>query len=321
MAIQPIFIFSVPRSGSTLVQRIIAAHKDVATTSEPWLVLPYAYMFRPRGVDAEYQHPLMVSAIEDFCNELPRGAEDYRSALRTCILDLYEKAVSGEARFFLDKSPPYCLVAQEIMSLFPEGKFVFLWRNPLSIVASIIETWEPWHPTLFRDDLFVGLPRLVSAYTANRARAHAVRFEDLVGGDERCWSALMSYLGIEFEPEALHSFSEVKLNGRMGDPTGRTRYSSLSSEPQQKWRETLVNPLRKAWSRRYLSFLGSERLETMGYDRAQLLRDLDSQPLSGRFLLEDCGRLVKDVAKEPIRARTRSPAIGSLNVIRALIEA
>jgi hypothetical protein len=321
MAIEPIFIFSVPRSGSTLVQRIIAAHEGVATVSEPWLVLPHAYTFRPRGVNAEYPHPLLVNAIEDFCAELPGGREDYRRALRECILGLYEKAIDGEARYFLDKSPPYCLVSEEIMSLFPEGKFVFLWRNPLSVVASIIETWEPWRPTMFRDDLFIGLPRLVAAYASNRHRAHAVRFEDLVGGDEQRWKLLMDYLEIEFKPETLDRFADVKLNGRMGDPTGPKRYSSLSPEPEQKWKSTLANPLRKAWCRRYLSFLGAARLATMGYDQQQLLRDIDAQPLGTNALLPDLGRLVEDVAKELVRVRTRSPSIGGPNVIRELISA
>jgi hypothetical protein len=321
MAIKPIFIFSVPRSGSTLVQRIIAAHEGVATVSEPWLVLPHAYTFRPRGVSAEYHHPLMVDAIEDFCAELPGGRADYRDALRACILGLYEKAADGDARYFLDKSPPYCLVAEEIMSLFPEAKFVFLWRNPLSIVASIIETWEPWRPAMFRDDLFIGLPRLVAAYESNRERVHAVRFEDLVGGDERRWSQLMDYLEIEFKPATLNSFADVALNGRMGDPTGSRQYSSLSDEPQQKWKGTLANPLRKAWSHRYLNFLGATRLATMGYDHAQLSRDLDSQPLSTKALLPDVGRLIEDVAKELVRVRTRNRTVGGPNVIRKLISA
>jgi hypothetical protein len=321
MAIEPIFIFSVPRSGSTLVQRILAAHEGVATVSEPWLALPLAYTFRSRGVSAEYPHPLLVSAIEDFCAELPGGREEYRRALRECILGLYERAAADGARYFLDKSPPYCLVAEEIMNLFPEGKFVFLWRNPLSVTASIIETWEPWRPAMFRDDLFIGLPRLVRAYTNNRARAYAVRFEDLVGGDERRWSSLMDYLGIEFKPETLSRFAEVKLNGRMGDPTGQGRYSALSSEPQHKWKRTLANPLRKAWARRYLNFIGTERLACMGYDHAELSRELDAQPYSAKALLPDCGRLVEDVAKELVRVRVRPASLGGPNVIRELIRA
>jgi hypothetical protein len=320
MAIQPIFIFSVSRSGSTLLQRVVAAHEGVATAAEPWLLLPYAYTFRRRGVDAEYLHRVMVDAIEDFCEKLPGGQEDYRGELRNCILRLYEKAAGEDARFFLDKSPPYCLIAQEIMELFPEGKFVFLWRNPLGIIASTIKTWEPWRPTLSSEDLFTGLPRLVAAYEANRARSYSVRFEDLIDGDERRWRPLLDYLGIEFEPDALRRFAEVDLNGRMGDKAGVERYATLSREPREKWRSTLANPLRKAWCRRYLRFLGAERLATMGYDAEQLISELDSQPMSMDNLIPDVGRLIKDVAKEPIRIRTHRNRIGSPHVIRELLQ-
>ncbi len=321
MTIQPIFIFSISRSGSTLVQRVIGAHDDVATVSEPWILLPYLYTLRSRGVTAEYEHDLMVTAIEDFCRELPKEGEDYQAELRDFVLRLYDKAAGGEARYFLDKSPPYCLIVEEIMRLFPEGKFVFLWRNPLSVVASIIHTWEQWHPTMFRSDLYIGLPRLVAAYRAHSARAHSVRFEDLLGDDTSRWRALLDYLGIEFEPDALSRFSEVELNGRMGDPTGVKRYSALSAEPQDKWKGTLDNPLRKEWCRRYLRFLGDERLAVMGYDAKQIVRELDSQPTSANCLVADLGRLIGDVAKEPIRVRMRRRGIGGPNVLRELLKA
>jgi hypothetical protein len=321
MAIRPIFIFSISRSGSTLVQRIVAAHEGVATVSEPWLLLPYAYTLRQQGVDAEYFHPLMVNAIEDFCEELPGGSEDYLAELRRFVLRLYGKAAGDGARYFLDKSPPYCLIADEIMRLFPEGRFIFLWRNPVSVVASIVETWGPWHPTILRHDLFTGLPRLVAAYEANRARAHAVCFEQLVSGDERHWQAMMGYLGIEFEPETLHTFSNVRLNGRMGDPTGRTLYSALSAEPEQKWKATLGNPLRREWCRRYLRFLGDERLALMGYDKDRLIAELDSQPTCMRNLFPDLGRLLGDLAKEPVRIPLRRRGVGEPNVLRELLTA
>jgi hypothetical protein len=321
MAIQPIFIFSVSRSGSTLVQRVIAAHEGVATVSEPWILLPYLYTLRSRGVTAEYEHESMVAAVEDFCGELSGAGDDYLAGLREFVLGLYAKAAGGEARYFLDKSPPYCLIADEVMRLFPSGKFVFLWRNPLSIVASIIQTWEPWHPTMFRSDLFIGLPRLVAAYRAHGARAHSVRYEDLLSGEESHWRALTDYLGIEFEPDALQRFAEVELNGRMGDPTGVKRYSSLSFEPREKWKSTLSNPLRKAWSRRYLRFLGSERLAAMGYDQEQIMRELSSQPVSASCLIPDLGRLIGDMAKEPVRVQVRRRGIGGPNVLRELLEA
>jgi hypothetical protein len=321
MAIRPIFIFSITRSGSTLVQRVVAAHDDVATVSEPWVLLPYLYTLRERGVVAEYTHWLMTRAVDDFCRQLPGGVDDYRSEIRSMVLRLYEKAAGNGARFFLDKTPPYYFIAADIMDLFPDGKFIFLWRNPLSIVASIIDTWYDGklYATSHREDLFIGLPRLVSAYQAGSARAHAVRYEDLVSGDVGPWRALIEYIGIEFDPLTLERFAEVRLEGRMGDHKGRLLYSTLSDDPVGKWRGTLANPIRKEWSRRYLRFLGPERLSVMGYDQSRLLQDLAALPVRTDGLVGDALRLMNAIAREPIRARNRRNGIGGPSALRSLV--
>lgn len=323
MAVRPIFLFSMPRSGSTLVQRVIAAHHGVATASEPWLLLPHAYASRRVGVVAEYPHALLADAIEDFCMELPGGAERYRRELHDFILRLYDAAAGEDADYFLDKSPPYHLVADEIMRLFPEGRFIFLWRNPLAIIASLVETWlrGEWRPLAFRQQLFIGVPRLVSAYLANQSRAYSVRYEDLVSGDEGAWEQLMSYVGVDFDPESLHRFSEVELKGRNGDPTGIRRYGALSVEPTRKWPETVTNPLRKAWCRRYLRFLGDENLTTMGFDARQLIHELDSRPFTVKSLIADLRILTGDIIKEPIRVRIRRAGPGGSSAIGELFRA
>jgi hypothetical protein len=320
-AIAPIFIFALSRSGSTLVQRVIAAHDGVATTSEPWLLLPHVYSFKPRGILAEYPHPTLVEAIEDFAAELPGGEAEYRQELHDYVLRLYRRAAGPEARWFLDKSP-YSGIVEEVIELFPEGRFVFLWRNPLAVAASNMETWgEPWKPTLFRQQLYVGLPRLIAAYRRHADRAHAVRFEDLTGGGEAPWREMIEYLGIDFDPGALERFATVPLNGRMGDPTGVKRYAQLSTAPTAKWLGTFANPLRRAWCRRYLAYLGSERLAMMGYDGRGLLAELDRAPADNSELPADTGRLLKDVATEPLRVRTRNAWIGGPNVVRELLAA
>lgn len=318
MAPRPVFIFSISRSGSTLLQRVLAAHEGVATVSEPWLLLPHAYALRAHGVDAEYLHAKMVEAIEDFCAELPGGRAEYERAVHDHALGLYERVAGPGARMFIDKSPPYCLVAEEIVRLFPEGRFIFLWRNPLSAVASMIETWPPWRPTMFRDELFVGLPRLIAARERHRANSHAVTFEQLLDGVD-AWNSLGEYLELDFDSSTLSSFAGVRLNGRMGDPTGVRAYRHLSTEPREKWRDTMANPLRREWCRRYLRFLGAERLAAMGYDEAALQAELRSLPGGYEHLLGDLGQALKDIAKEPVRVRTRHPRVGGPSVIRELL--
>lgn len=319
MSVKPIFILSISRSGSTLLQRIVAAHDGVSTAPEPWIMLPHAYTLRRRGVDAEYFQDLLATAVEDFCTRLPGGEDEYLAEMRELALRLYGRAAADGATHFVDKSPPYCLVAAELMRIFPEAKFVFLWRNPLSVVASMIETWGPWRPTFMTADLFVGLPRLLAAREASPERSHALRFEDAASGDRATWEALMRYLEIEFDEAALTRFAEVEVEGRMGDPTGRRSYRALSSAPEAKWRSTLANPVRREWCRRYLLFLGADRLAVMGYDQRRLLAELEQLPRNLDGVGADLWQAAKGIAREPVRVRTRNRRLGTPNVVRTLL--
>ena len=323
MSIQPIFIFSSPRAGSTLLQRVISAHAGVASASEPWVLLPQLNALRRGATRSDYPHDMAVSALADFCRTMPGGVADYRRELREFVLRLYERSAGPGASFFVDKTPPYYLIAEEILDLFPDARFVFLWRSPLSIMASIIDTWQEgrWHPTRYSDALFVGLPRLTSAYQSHADTSFAVRYEDLVaGGTPDAWPALMRYLGIPFEPQALERFREVPLNGRMGDRSSAA-YPALTAEPTAKWQRTLANPLRKEWGRRYLRWLGADRLAVMGYELEKLLGELDAAPRSSRGLGTDTVRLCEALALEPVRALARRAGVGRAGVPLTLLRA
>lgn len=306
MSVRPIFLFSLPRSGSTLVQRVLASHPAVATTSEPWILLPQLYALRSEGTRAEYWHGATGEAIEDFCAELPNGVDDYLASVREFAMSLYTKASEPSSRYFLDKTPHYHLVAEQIITLFPDAKFVFLWRNPLSVLASFLETFRlgRWEPYDFRVHLDDGIANLAEAWRQNEAAAFAVRYEDLVSGGEPSWRALFEYLELEFEPALLTQFPQVELRGRYGDPTGTLRYSGLSGESVDRWRETIRTPVRKAWCRRYLERIGPGDLAAMGYDLGELLRDVDDVEASPQGAATDLYRMSASFAYHTVSTGT-----------------
>ncbi len=292
----PLFIFSLPRSGSTLLQRMLGSHPQIATEAEPWLLLPLIYMTKPDGVFAEYAHQHSNRAIRDFAECLPEGHARYEEHLRSFVCALYEDARDATepgARYFLDKTPRYCLIADEIIDLFPEGRFIFLFRNPLSIIASQLQTRTKgkWSVYTRKVMLFDGLERLINAYRCHQDRVVAIQYERLVADAARTLEEVSDYLGVDFDPGAVTHFNDVAFKGRMGDPVGPRKYKTVSSEPIEKWRNILNNPLRKRWCRRYLHWLGRERLETMGYELEALLAELDSVPSTAHHLLGDLYRM------------------------------
>jgi hypothetical protein len=272
-----------------MAQRILASHTDIATTAEPWILLPYLYTLRERGIYAEYSHTFANEAIEDFCHKLPNGKYDYLEGIRELVIGLYGKAAKNNEKFFLDKSPRYDLVVKDIIQLFPDGKFIFLWRNPLSVVASCIN-WSKgkWNLDLFKIDLFEGLANLVEAYRENQDRVVSVRYEDLVINPHDEWKKIFTYLDLPFNDEILINFTELQFKGRMGDTAN---YQTLSREPLNKWKQVLRNPVRKAWCKRYLRWLGEERLKIMGYSMEELISELNDVESSPKNIGSDIMRI------------------------------
>lgn len=290
---KPVFLLSLPRSGSTLLQRVLASHSRIATAAEPWLLLPLIYPLRSAGVAAIYEHQRLFEAVEDFCGRLPNRRSDYLGAVAEMVTGLYAK-IGTDADYFLDKTPRYHLILDELRESFPDARFVLLWRNPLAVAASMIDTWADgkWNLHWFQVDLFDGLAALHRFAQQSGSTYTAHRFEDFVSEPEAVCRQILEHLGLPFEDAMLTNFSRVELQGRMGDPTGVKAYKSISTGSLDKWKTTLGNPLRKRWARRYLKWIGPDRLEAMGYSMAELERELDDTPTT-------LSRVGSDIARMP----------------------
>jgi len=280
----PVFIFSLPRSGSTLLQRVLASSPKIATVPEPWILLPFIGLSRA-GTYADYGHKLARRAIGDFQKNIKGGEEGFNEELRQFVIGLYERASDDDASYFLDKTPRYHIVAPEIMKLFPDAKAIILWRNPLSVIASMIETWGDgrWNLYRYRIDLYHGLPRLIELAQRSHEAVITVRYEDLVGEGSDSWTRICDYLDIGIDSLKR---SPPLLEGRMGDPE-QDRYDEVSTKPIDKWKRTMRNPLRKLWVRSYVQWLGTERLSVMGYGYDELMGALNEVPTSSTHLASD----------------------------------
>lgn len=304
MAVTPILLLSLPRSGSTLVQRVLGTYEEVATASEPWLLLPLLLPLRDDVPAPGGWQPRIHEALNDFSRTLPDGVASYERSVGDAARAIYEQAADGSP-YYLDKTPPYFLVIDEIARTLPEARLVILWRNPLAVLASVVETFcaGRWRPQDYPTSLFGGLSRLVEGSRRHADRIFTVRYEDLIGSDERQWRRLTEFLGIEFDPASLERFSEVRLDGAMGDAVGTKAYSRLDAGPTEKWRKTISNPLRRAWARRYLEWIGEGRLETMGYDRGQLLAELAATEMSLSHIASDGRDALTSIARDSLKAR------------------
>lgn len=271
-SIKPIFIFSLPRSGSTLLQRILGASSHIATVAEPWILLPYVYTLKETGIISEYGHCYAFEAIKDFYAKFPNSKRDYIEELRNFILNLYKKASNDSSTYFLDKTPRYSLICDEIIDIFPDGKFIFLWRNPLAIISSIINSWGKgkWKVNFYNIDIYDGIQNLLKSYSKHKSIAHSVQYEKLVKNPRNELQKIFDYLELPFDEEILTTFRNINFGQGMGDRIGTKKYHSLSTDSLDKWKKILYNSFRKFMAKRYLNWLGFDNLALMGYNRLEL---------------------------------------------------
>ncbi len=296
MSVTPIFIFSLPRSGSTLLQKMIATHEQVATAPEPWILIPVLGAIRTGGQFSENSHSMTSQAIQDFIQKMPAGMDDYHQAVRSFVISLYEKK-SGNAKYFLDKTPRYHVYADEIIRIFPEGKFIFLFRHPLAVFASILETWRAAH--LFRYDLYTGLPSLIDASEKNAGSCLSIRYEELIENPEKEISKICDYLEIEYDARMVADYQDEFIRlGDFGAPASAGDdsevYQKISTKPLNKWKKSIgLSPLRKIAARRFLSRMGSEQLGRIGYDYDRISQELQEVRPGLKKLGSDLMRLIR----------------------------
>jgi hypothetical protein len=118
-----------------------------------------------------------------------------------------------------------------------------------------------------------------------------LRYEDLVAEPDRWLERIFGFLGVAPFDQASRRYADVDLAGAMGDKRGAASYSQVSTEPVDVWPPVLATPLRRAWARRYLRWIGGERLAAMGYDRQEILQRLAEEPLVWGGTLSDVGRM------------------------------
>lgn len=262
-----VFLISQPRSGSTMLQAILGSHPEVYTCSEPWIALPFIYALKESGAEFEFNGQWSKTAIQAFFKETGIDEEFYNSTLNSFLATLYNKALSNSGkRIFLDKTPRYYEIASDLIKIFPEAKFIILYRHPLSVLNSILNTWvkdDIDKLFYYSRDLFVApknLTEVVSEYPKNTC---LVRYEDLVSSPKVEIEKLCKYIGIEFI-EGIINY-KAKADWVYGDKNFKDK-KRPDLKSIDSWQKKLGDKRAANLSYYYLRELGEDLLNKLGYD-------------------------------------------------------
>jgi hypothetical protein len=283
-----IFIISQPRSGSTLLQRVLFGHPDVQTSAETWLMLHPAYSLKKTGLTAEYGTRFAYQAVQEFLENYAGGTEVYLDAIREWARVIYGHVTQENHRVrFLDKTPRYFYIIPELYRLFPEAKFVFLLRNPMAVLASELNTYVKGNwPVLgvFKSDLVSAPGWILEGIDLMGDDAYVVHYERFVSDPDNSLRALCDYLELDYHEEMLDYSRTPKPVGRFNDLVGIDQHTAPSTMSVDKWKGMVEDDQSLHFAQRYLETLGRGTMNGLGYDYDDVHKTLHGRVVSTRKL-------------------------------------
>jgi tetratricopeptide (TPR) repeat protein len=195
---EPIFILGMPRTGTTLVERIIGSHTGVHAAGE---LNNFAMeLTRLAGAPGMSKEELVARTREmDFAELGRRYVESTRPA-------------TGTTARFIDKMPLNFLYAGLIHLALPQARIINLQRHPLDTCYAIYKTqFQDAYP--FSYDLqelgqyYVAYQQLMQHWQQVMPGViHTVQYEQLVRDTETQSRALLSFCGLPWEDRCLRFY-------------------------------------------------------------------------------------------------------------------
>jgi tetratricopeptide (TPR) repeat protein len=238
-AADPIFVVSLPRAGSTLIEQILSSHSAVEGTAE----LPHITALVKRIEESEgVAYPtgiekLEPAALEALGEEYLRRTQIHRKLGRP---------------FFIDKMPPNFFYVGLIHLILPNAKIIDARRNPAGCCLSMFKQYlsKKARPRLaelgrfYRD--YVEL--MAHFDSVLPGRIHRVIYENMVANPEAETRRLLDYLGLPFEESCLR-FYETKRS--VLTPSSEQVRKPITGEAVDHWRNY------EPWLRPLIESLGS----------------------------------------------------------------
>jgi predicted Zn-dependent protease len=238
----PIFIVGLPRSGSTLIEQILASHSLVEGTMELPDIPQIAHELAGRD-EAGGETPFFDAAAALSAQERRALGERYLAATR-----VHRKA---GAQFFIDKMPNNCLYVGLINLILPNAKIIDARRHPLGCCFSVFKQHFARGQNFgYRlDDIgryygdYVELMAHMDAVLPGRI--HRAFYESVVQNTEAEIHRLLDYCGLPFEAGCLRFYENERAVRTASSEQVRR---PIFREGMDQWRhyETWLGPLKQA---------------------------------------------------------------------------
>ena len=226
----PVFVIGFPRSGTTLVDQILASHPNVTTLEERDNLMEAGRALA--GADADFAR---LGQLDE--SEADRLRAGYWASVNTGLAGAPMRDV------FVDKLPLNAALLPVIHRLFPNAKIVLALRDPRDCVLSCYQQRFGMNAAMYQllrldtaSAYYDAVMRLVQTCRAKfPIDVHEVRYEAVVGDFDASVGALLSFLGLPWD-DAVRGFVETAKRRVIATPSASQVVRPLYTSSRGKWR-------------------------------------------------------------------------------------
>jgi Sulfotransferase family len=205
----PLFVVGMWRSGTSLFYRLINQHPKIALMYEGDLALFRPLFASGKRRSAWTEHwdfwsgALRRHSIDPA--SIPEGIQDFKTAIETVY-----RAYAGPDAIWGCKSPNYYDRMDMLHDMFPNARFIVIWRDPRDVCRSVARAGEAQYSWFSRRWMFeralFGCRTLRGQYETlvqRNARVHQIQYEDLVRTPSDVMTGICEFLDLPFDPRTV----------------------------------------------------------------------------------------------------------------------
>jgi hypothetical protein len=245
-----VFVVGAPRSGTTLLHTLIAAHSNFYTVPYETALFTWQNLFDRERLGMTQQETIAAlkqsKDVVDFLDTFVRSLDEY-----------------NEEAYFVEKTPQHVNHIKKLMKHFPNAKFIHIYRDVRDCFCSSksVDSMVSFRDVRFFAKYWNQSVRNGLKYE-NDERVHTLSYEDLVTDPKQHLGVMMSFLGKSLEGG--QTDPNVYGADRRADLKHFKKLSSpITPVSVGRWRNGLSEPQKEAFNS-----LSGELLEQLDYPQS-----------------------------------------------------